>query len=219
MGYWACVDGIKMTEKPILFKSDMVSAILDGIKTQTRRVIKLPPVINLGHWEVSDIGGHGIIDSQGYLVPNIPCIWHTHSGWCIACPYGKIGDQLWVRETFAYDDENREFLYRADNNDKTKNWDLNRYGSGSSHYNWKSSIFMPRKASRIQLEITNIRIERLNDISDDDAKAEGVTNVLAGGIYDFIGHIKSYQRLWEQINGNGSWSENPFVWVIEFKNL
>lgn len=189
-----------MKERPILFSAPMVRAILDGTKTQTRRVVK---------------DRH--IDAAP---PACFFQWLRER-----CTYGKPGDRLWVRETWQafFDDEvpadrprgprhtmgiparpdRKSFVfYRAD-------------GPGPVHRDgyaarWMPSIHMPRKYSRITLEVTGVRVERLQDISHADAMAEGMA--LDDAIYD-------YSRLWEQINGTGSWDANPWVWVIEFQRV
>lgn len=223
----------KIKERPILFNGDMVRAILTGTKTQTRRIVKPR---NGG--AIIGSGGHGIaIESHGVIddcmdVKTVPC------------PYGNLGDQLWVRETWGV------VSHEFDENGVITDWKPNRpaapihempfgrgYYSGHVIYAadgsfewiddygdekkcWKPSIHMPRKASRIQLEITGIRVERLNDCSEDDAKAEGV--IVRDIIYadepktDYS-YIDQYKVLWESINGAGSWAVNPWVWVVEFK--
>jgi len=146
------------------------------------------------------------------------------------CPYGQIGDILWVRETWLKtmfrDEEGWFFIYRADCND---------YDDYKGE--WKSPRFMPKAASRIKLEITDIRVEKVQDISEEDAKAEGVYfygwddyhqtdyknySYNDKGMCDDWGvqtAKESYETLWESINGKGSWGKNPFVWVIKFKRL
>lgn len=195
-------------ERPILFRGEMVRAILDGTKTQTRRVVKDP-------WVYDGETGVG----AGWEPP--------------ACPYGTVGDRLWVRETFApmgdmrpsgmWTDPKwigRNFFYAADNDRPT--W------AGSK---WKPSIFMPREACRIVLEITDGRVELLNDISEEDAIAEGVRRCDAAKLsheerayYDYASSFgafgtakESYKSLWESINGDGSWDANPFVWALTFR--
>ena len=140
------------------------------------------------------------------------------------CPYGTIGDRLWVREAFACrfgiipDRYIEKYFYRAD-------------GEHEGKLKWKPSIHMPRSASRITLEITKIRVERLNEISEDDAKNEGVLyygdesgdyknyeyDDKEGDDWGVKTAKESFQTLWESINGKGSWEANPWVWVIEFK--
>jgi len=174
-----------MKEKPILFSGEMVRAILAGTKTQTRRVVKakhVPFVSNL-------LGG--FLDGK----------WNQRP-----MPYGRPGDHLWVRETFATDGAGL-LWWRAAGDDQPK------VG------NWKPSIHMPRWASRITLEITAVRCERLNDISEDDARAEGVVAEPPKTWIYRADYIAAYRTLWESINGPGSWAQNPWVWVIEFKRI
>lgn len=136
------------------------------------------------------------------------------------CPYGNTGDRLWVKETFCYTDESINvepgYVFRATDPD----W------SEMEGFKWKPSIFMPRKASRITLEIVSVRVERLQAISEADAMAEGVEQ-MSHGFRDYsarldcqLGDAKmSYFTLWESINGAGSWDQNPLVWVLEFKRI
>ncbi len=184
----------------------MVRALLDGSKTQTRRVCKLNVRASMPKPEWDSI---------------LQC-----------CPYGKPGDRLWVRETWWLDEEDNLIIYRADPDSDVV--DVNKHETGFAKYNWKPSIFMPRCASRITLEITGVRVERLQDISAADALDEGIKIAIdsetkeplirisgkfppaqyASG-YGIV--IAEYASLWEQINGSGSWDLNPWVWVIEFK--
>ena len=179
-----------MKERPILFSSPMVRAILDGRKTQTRRVVKSTPV----PWN------------------------HDHTAWDMSrCPYGQPDDRLWVREAFMHEPADycweasvsipsrpKVTVYRADS-------DPNSEAKGVG---WKPSIHMPRVYSRILLEIVAVRVERLNDISVSDAIAEGYDGSLSDPVDP---SIQWYSQLWESINGAGSWAENPWVWVVEFK--
>jgi len=229
-----------MKERPILFSAPMIRAILNGSKTQTRRVVKLPPSPKtLGQWEPTTIGGPGQFWSDGSPVPLQGAIWHTRTGKCIASPYGEPGEQLWVRETHMVNDVrgNRipederadcEILYRATDEE----W-LNQ-SEDNEGLRWAPSIHMPRWASRIQLEITNIRVERLQDCSPADAVAEGIELSELGRckMYDYKDGeehvqyagkrftkdpIESYRSLWLSINGPGSWDANSWVWVVEFR--
>ena len=204
-----------MKDRPILFSAPMVRALLDGSKTQTRRVAKLTDAAH-----VKEVGGHRR--------------WHpADPNAALACPYGQPGDQLWVRETFyeefgrppLNDEERQEWLvngfldYRASN-------DQQPYGSGGA-LAWKPSIHMPRWASRITLEIVGVRVERLQDISEADAIAEGCTmnnnGYYRGGPHKVSGlkqmatAVSAYRDLWESINGPTSWDANPWVWVVDFK--
>lgn len=176
-----------MKERPILFSAPMVRALLDGSKTQTRRVVKPR------HLAQIDL-------SRGGCVAN----------WSKPMPYGQPGDRLWVREAFA----------RIDG--QTRPWIETDYRATYQHGDrlgdtlgikkrWKPSIHMPRHASRITLDVAGVRVERLNDISEADALAEGITHSTLND------PRVEYRWLWESINGPESWAANPWVWVICFK--
>jgi hypothetical protein len=195
-----------MKERPILFSAAMVRALLDGCKTQTRRIVKKVGLAAPAPQSV--VGGAA-----------------TYAGGMVAhCPYGQPGDRLWVRESFwgcdlpgygdqpcvVYDDE----------------WSGKEYAP-SQERPWARkfgripSIHMPRDCSRILLEIVSVRVERLNDCSDTDARAEGAPGghgVIPSYHYNST-PSEHYAHLWESINGAGSWSANPWVWVIEFKRV
>jgi hypothetical protein len=185
-------------ERPILFSAPMVRAILDGRKTQTRRVVKHKP--------------------------DDDCPYHEN-GVAVRCPYGKVGDRLWVRETWRTTKE-------ANNKTPTE---LN-----PGHRIWydadeslqpgfgkrRPSIFMLRWASRIDLEIVGVRVERLQEISEADAMAEGA-EIGAVSLRDKRGlpigiaadYRTAFRDLWESINGAGSWAANPWVWCISFRRV
>jgi hypothetical protein len=196
----------KMKERPILFSAPMVRAILEGRKTMTRRVIKPHPTLFNGR-----AGGHDCgwpIDERGRLV---------------ACPYGQPGDRLWVRETFQTLEDfaaKDATYYRADGKKITALVDGDKYDLS---HKWRPSIFMPRALSRITLEITSVRVERVQDISEADAIAEGCiasNDDLTDGYFD-IPARSFFEDLWDSINaklGYG-WDANPWVWVVEFKRV
>jgi len=260
-----------MKERPIIFNAPMVRAILEGRKTQTRRVVKpqpFYPVIVAGDPE-----------TQRFCVENHEPM--RLEAFLRFCPYGQPGDRLWVRENWrigAWDENNGRFaLDYCDGPDKRwitvpestddylgegvfeHYWmqcsdELSKKGilpdsdgqyhweHGESPLRWRPAIHMPRWASRITLEVTGMRAERLQDISEDDAIAEGLKCITKdGAIYKYgipdadglpgkddfgwpwmewnASPVLAYKKLWEQINGPGSWEKNPWVWVVEFKRV
>lgn len=198
-----------MKSRPILFSAPMVRAILEGRKTQTRRIVKPQPSAveaykHGEHAELSDPAASIILrDDKG-------------TGWNMCgpfrCPYGQPGDRekllLWVKETFSPQPHlNAKAYYRA--TDPLV---------GVSK--WKPSIFMPRAFSRITLEIVGVRVERLQDIGEEDARAEGCNEPSSRAMMqDARPWQTAYRLLWESINGKGSWDANPWVWVITFKRI
>jgi hypothetical protein len=218
-----------MKERPILFSAPMVRALLADTKTQTRRVVKLPHENPLGRWEVLPWGGpNGGRTRDGQTVPFQNVIGHSRTGEIIGCPYGQPGDRLWVRETFRkIDGQTRPWIetdYRATYTHGDRLGD-----SLGVKMPWTPAIHMPRAASRITLEVTGVRVERLQDISEADAKAEGAcaaepcdharrscADIGCSGPQDYRG---GYRALWESINGPGSWAANPWVWVVEFTRI
>jgi len=194
-----------MKERPILFSAPMVRALLDGSKTQTRRVVKPQPAPwgQHGGWQLP---GFCASDDKGF----------RHGAPIFKCPYGKPGDRLWVREAFARIDGQTRPWIETDYRATYKHGD--RLGDTLGiKKRWTPSIHMPRHASRITLEITSVRVERLQDISESDAMAEGVKNSLhlSGGRFA----RENFEHLWWSINGEGSWEANPWVWVVEFKKV
>lgn len=220
----------KPKERPILFSGPMVRAILDGRKTQTRRIVKpqpssgwspeSPPV--LGHIASPHPkrGRFGLFVKRG-VGTDFP---ETD---LIPCPYGRPGDRLWVRETWnarpvlEVDSGMYEAWepYEAIPKQQPSNAWVYFEADGDEEGPWRPSIHMPRWASRKTLEITSVRVERLQDISGMDAKREGVSVPAHlphdGADLDYA--RREYRRLWQSINGPGSWDANPWVWVIEFK--
>lgn len=183
-----------MIERPILFSAPMVRAILEGRKTQTRRAVKRIINTELGDC-IKDV------DGLPSLLDIAPQNWEV-------CPYGQVSDRLWVRETHL--PKASGTIYRADFSE------FEAAGLGGMYGGWKPSIFCKREHSRILLEITGVRVERLQDISEEDAIAEGVGgNVTISPCFS----IGRYRDLWETINAPGSWDVNPWVWMIEFKQV
>lgn len=213
-----------MIERPILFSALMVRALLDGTKTQTRRVVKdLPP------WQITEIVPSA--SGCGKWLPNgpAPSGRGMASGHWRPCPYGKPGDHLWVRETFALsvidpdggspqdDPENYDVIYRAT---ETPDGGWTDGEGNVIAAPWKPSIHMPRWASRILLEIVSVRVQRLQDIGTEDIEAEGVvTSDAAIMEHGCRARVIDFTNLWESINGAGSWAANPWVWVVEFKRV
>ncbi|HEN3636831.1 TPA: hypothetical protein U5E40_001429 [Yersinia enterocolitica] len=207
-----------MNEKPILFNAEMVNAILSGRKTQTRRIMKVQPAeCNHTHWpeypnpewKLYDRGWNCAVCGNGVSLTE-----RDVTG--IICPLGKPGDQLWVREAFATGLCTKSTLaYRATH----KTEDLEE-GWGET-IKWTPSIHMPRWASRINLLITGVRAERLNDISEQDARAEGV-KAWRGPAEELVGGKLAFFELWDSIYGQKegeNWQANPWVWVIEFERM
>lgn len=225
------VESARTKERPILFSGQMVRAILDGKKTQTRRVVKFG-VLNPGVRAFMRETVEAAVSPEGKRV----MANYIHLAY--KCPYGKPGDRLWVRETwraFLGDDPRVEYAAGGTTNLDWENTDawlkearqFNELPSAvesglvqqSEVTRWRPSIHMPRWASRIALEVLSVRVERLNEISSDDAIAE--MGWIHNGTYptEFVYEIREFSKLWESINGSGSWATNPWVWVVEFKRV
>ncbi|WP_368083028.1 hypothetical protein [Klebsiella michiganensis] len=209
-----------MKERGMIFNAEMVRAILDGRKTQTRRIVKLQP------------------DEDGLAkVTNGP--WVDTSERNYRCPFGDVGDRIWVRETFQgplFDYEQME-AYLEDSS-RFEKPEFCQYADDGGHrpeyqdaddnlrHGWRPSIHMPRWASRILLEITDVRVERLNAISQEDAQAEGMeltgwrptySDPDSGG--EVMTPYDNFAELWSSIYGDESWKANGWVWVISFKRV
>lgn len=207
--------------KPILFSTPMVQAIINGTKTQTRRIVKGEPLKWL---EDSGFTPEFVADPGNSL-----------------CPYGQIGGVLWVRET-SFETSSGYFLYKADEQGGAiplgVDEDDHVVWEPIKNYKWKPSIFMPKEACRLFLKITDIRVERLDDISEHDALKEGIERRDFHGDEEFkdyrsnndgllfknggddtyyLNPRDSFISLWQSINGEQSWNDNPFVWVLEFE--
>jgi hypothetical protein len=234
----------EIKERPILFSAPMVRAILSGQKTVTRRVTKVQPRSD------ADIGSYG----KGQPFIRNPDVTKPNP----ECPYGRPGDRLWVRETWGvishdFDEHGnmvdwkpdrpaskiREMrfgrgyysghvIYRADGEAV---WAGDDDGGGDDRSAWKPSIHMPRIASRILLEITAVGVERLQEISEDQAKLEGVRQMRNGSgtwvsregpgnlVTPWPTAKEAFGELWNSINGPQAWNANPWVWVVEFKRV
>ena len=213
-----------MKERPILFSGPMVRAILDGRKTMTRRVVKPQPHEGVDAVECQDqiIVGMNVPDQSGFAMMRGGVIESE----AIRCPYGEPGDRLWVREThkgwLTY--QGQQVVQYAASGTKQYHVDRPEGHPEGGMLNgeccadkWRPSIHMPRWASRINLEITGVRVERLQDITDADALAEGACHPdprAKDGCYR-----SAFEGLWESINGAASWDANPFVWVVEFRSV
>ena len=210
-----------MKERPIIFSEAMIKAILDGRKTQTRRILKVQPTNENGLWKFAWGAG---CNTKSMLVVD----GHATAS---ACPYGKVGDHLWVRENFGTKIKNiggtphESLVYKADNPNEINFYDCN---GGEYPVKWKPSIHMPRHASRILLEITSIRLETLRSISREDAMQEGLLQLPATRRYvinqgdQYFGladrnPITVFSWLWDSIHGEKSWETDAWVWVVEFR--
>lgn len=220
---WAVWSGI-MKEHGMIFNGEMVRAILDGRKTQTRRPIKWKQT------RFTEIGER----EDGSKWPWSEDAEHACDFWH-PCPFGAVGDRIWVRETFTghyLDDDQIQDI--KDGRDKASSLCEYRadYPDGyQAADGWTPSIHMPRWASRILLEITDVRVERLNAISEEDAEAEGIDMEAlydSQDCYDCIADHNmtgrptvtgAFKYLWESIYGEEGWKSNPWVWVIEFKRV
>lgn len=187
---------------PLLFNKLMVPRL--PFKSQTRRTKGLENVecviSGIPYKKVGIIPAKKGLPQQDVIRP-------------IVCPYGKPGDVLWVRESFANTIYDNCYLYKSDTQDKSQ-W-----------LKWKPSIHMPKKACRHFLKIVNIRVERLQDINETDAIAEGVEGDRKNGFRNYLVYGAmtcaqvSFETLWLLINGKDSWKQNPWVWVIEFEKI
>ena len=212
-----------MTERPILFSGAMVRAILDGRKTITRRTVKTDLACNLdeprGQADIE--AGYPYVETENGYAPLTDL-----------CPYGQRGDRLWVREAWVADaqvdaiaprdlSQGEPIMYPADGAIRQTGCTMVSQGKG------RPSIHMPRWASRILLEITAVRVERLQDISEQQALAEGVKGEPCDHARQACANIGcwgdtakgAFGFLWESLNGAGSWAANPWVWVVEFKRV
>lgn len=246
-------------ERPILFAAPLVRAILDGKKTQTRRLIKPQPTRSLPHTKPINGGDSG---ENWTMHHPLGWKWQKNKGWssfvaddadskfvdCLACdcPFGRAGDRLWVKETWrpriahshgedACDCADVTLRYEADGAERfvddrgvPHEWMMPKAAARGN----VSPLLMPRWASRITLEITNVRVQRLQDISEEDARAEGATRDSEPCDHKRLscedigcmgpGYRSSFAQLWSDLNGREgplSWAANPFVWVIDFRRL
>ena len=180
-----------MKERPIIFYGPMVEAILDGRKTQTRRIVKPQP-------------GDGMINVLRY----------NRSDW--PCPYGQPGDRLWVRETWGI---NPNDYYGCDEKDRKNFVHYRADSSFEPRWKWRPSIHMPRWASRLTLEITGVRVERLQKMVELDLISEGFQDHFDGKTFYPAGYF--FKETWNSLNSKRGygWDTNPWVWIVEFKRI
>lgn len=229
----------KITERGMIFNAEMVRVLLDDRKTQTRRIMKPQPepCPRGGHWWPSNV-----FKTMLHVEEEMQ---NGKGGWGglvgDACPFGDVGDRIWVRETFqgplfdyeqmeSYLEDSSKFekpefcQYAADGKPAPEYYDAD----DNLRHGWRPSIHMPRWASRILLEITDVRVERLNAISEEDARAEGIIDggCLNCGEPEPCGCANpepdatdAFAYLWQSIYGQENWNANPWVWVIEFKRV
>lgn len=204
-----------MKERGMIFNGEMVRAILDGRKTQTRRIMKNQPA--------------GDYPETPALIRNVGTgfQWHGLYGESsiFNCPLGSIGERIWVRETFRVHSRATDvatLVYRASVRnswtEQTHRVPVAVCNKPATPEKWTPSIHMPRWASRILLEITDVRVERLRDLSEEDAKSEGIIPS-AGGVLPGWEYRINFRDLWMDIYGTDNWEANPWVWVIEFKRV
>lgn len=217
-----------MKSRPILMSAPMVRAILDGTKTQTRRSLKHQPI------DILPMKGDAAGRQWICLEQREPKV----QGKVVRCRFGVPGDQLWVRETWQHVYEQADgqcFTEPREGARYKRHWI--EYAATSTHPppKWRPSIFMPRTACRIALEVIDVRVERLQAIRVADARAEGIQRI--GGptsctpwrnyglkpgapfAMNYSYEVSSYESLWESINGVGTWKTNPWVWVVEFRRI
>lgn len=221
--------GNKIRERPIWFSGAMVRAILEGRKTMTRRVVKPQPHarVDAVKWQDVIITGCNTPDQSGFAMMR-GCVIESEA---MRCPYGTPGDLLWVRETFwhresFHGDYLIDYRYCATEPTPPGSIDPNDYDTLEGYWRKMPSIFMPRETSRITLEVTGVRVERLLEISEQDAIAEGVQwpkyddfePVTIDGVTSGPARI-AFKELWSNINSPESWDANPWVWVVEFRKV
>jgi hypothetical protein len=233
-----------MKERPILFSGPMVRAILEGRKAQTRRVVKPQPIgdvrpATFAAGEGDPVWLHDVQlgESMGDLTYGDGRTEPLQVTTCkvLTCPYGKPGDLLWVRETWQGFFCGTDSVIPSSRIESVNGMSVAyKADDQSGCTTWRPSIHMPRWASRITLEVTEVRVERLQDISEEDAIAEGIkvqTGLLGESVYwDYLNNesrsprlfsaTDSYYTLWDSINGKTHpWESNPFVWVVSFRRL
>ncbi|HCH9096605.1 TPA: hypothetical protein NNT20_003697 [Salmonella enterica] len=203
-----------MKDRGIIFNGEMVRAILDGRKTQTRRPIKWKQT------RFTEIGEREDGSNWPWSEDTEKACDYWHP-----CSFGAVGDRIWVRETFRVHSRATDvatLVYRASVRnswtEQTHRVPVAVCNKPATPEKWTPSIHMPRWASRITLEITDVRVERLRDLSEEDAKSEGIIPS-AGGVLPGWEYRINFRDLWMDIYGTDNWEANPWVWVIEFKRI
>ena len=219
-----------MREHQLLMKGPLVRATLAGLKTQTRRPIKPQPdedILDVRYDAIADLwlGNTHEDNDLGYT-----------SSWAARCPLGKAGDRLWVRETWCLASAESETTPTDLRPMRGSRWcyyyatepDV-EHEEGGNRSPWRPSIHMPRWACRLVLPLVSVRVERVQDITEEDAKAEGVERISAGPGWEcWMGYgpssscktaRDSYRSLWISIYGEESWDANPWVWVAEWEDI
>jgi len=203
--------------KPILFSTPMVQAILDGRKTMTRRVMKDCTQFDIEESQLLENTGYNLTHNYKMSIESVG-IFSTKEkllNWFVA-KYSKyqVGDVLWVRETwqnYCLGEPNSGFIYKA--SPELYHWK-------KESVIWKPSIFMPKEACRIFLRVTNVRVERLQDITAHDVFQEGCLPLNSCSLKECSEHAFNWWiNLWNSINGKGAWEENQFVFVYEFQRI
>ncbi|HCD5021076.1 TPA: hypothetical protein NBS73_004722 [Klebsiella pneumoniae] len=206
----------KIAERGMIFNGEMVRSLLDGRKTQTRRIVKGTDgaVKFCKEWNINGEEVFVVLGEKDHTGMN-PVLG------AISCPFGAVGDRIWVREAFRVHSRATDvatLVYKASERnswtEQTRRVPVAVCNKPATPEKWTPSLHMPRWASRILLEITGVRVERLRSMSQDDARAEGV--IAASGPMEAG---LAFRELWDSIYGEESWKANPWVWVIEFKRV
>ncbi|MFT1010982.1 hypothetical protein [Enterobacter hormaechei] len=212
-----------MKERGMIFNGEMVRAIIDGRKIQTRRIMKPQPANDIARGTFPNTEAYGLVSTMKHKFGSTTA--HL-------CPFGQPGVRIWVRETFRVHSRATDVATLVYKSSERQSWTEQTHRVPVSVCNkpaviekWTPSIHMPRWASRILLEITDVRVERLNSISEEEARSEGVgrlregfwKNYQPGWTQHQISARGSFATLWDSIYGSGEWDRNPWVWVITFK--
>lgn len=223
-----------MADRPVIFSAPMVKALLEGRKSQTRRVLKLPkrthsggPIYerpDMGGWAATTIGGGGCFtvgrDGRRLPVPERPAIWHQTTGVVMALPF-DVGDRLWVREAFRGSKDYDAYPPR-----EWSHWPVHYEADGApdprdevgENGKLRSPIHMPRWASRLTLTVTDVRVQRLQEISGEDCLAEGACEAAFLPLTDQDAEEarEAFRSLWTSLHGPDAWDANPWICALTF---